>query len=70
MKIRILKLGQAAHVVDVEPGANVGDALRTAHLGTDGYTLSLDGLGCTNEAVLSESAIITLIPKVVGGTAA
>ena len=50
MKIRILKLGQAAHVVDLEAGATVGDALRAANLGTDGYSLALDGLGCTSEA--------------------
>ena len=70
MKLRILRLGQAAHVVEVEPGATVGDALDAAHLGTDGYSLSLNGLGTSKEMGVGEGDVVTMVPKVVGGTAA
>ena len=70
MKLRILKLGQAAHVVDIEPGANIGDALRSAHLGAEGYTIALNGLGAGHETAVGEGDIVTLVPKVVGGAAA
>ena len=70
MKAKILKLGHAAFVVDISPGSTVQDALNAANLRTEGYTLSLDGLGCTPEAVLSDSSVVTLLPKVVGGHAA
>ena len=70
MKIKLLKLGQAAYSVEVPPGSNVGSALETAHLPTDGYSLSLNGLGASREAVLTEGDVVALIPKVVGGVAA
>ncbi len=70
MILRILKLGQAAHVVNVEPGCNIGDALRTANLGSEGYTIALNGLGAGHETSVSDGDVVTLVPKVVGGTAA
>ena len=41
--------------------------LETAHLPTEGYSISLNGLGASREAVLGEGDVVTLIPKVVGG---
>ena len=70
MKIRILRLGSAAHSADVEPGATIADALRVANLGKEGYSLSLNGLGASLETSVSDGDIVTLIPKVVGGVAA
>jgi sulfur carrier protein ThiS len=70
MKIRILKLGQAAHVVDVEPNTNIGEALHTANLGSEGYTIALNGLGAGHETSVSDGDVVTLVPKVVGGVAA
>ena len=70
MKAKILKLGSAAFVVDVPPGSTVQDALDSASLRTDGYSLSLNGLGASSDAALGEGDVITLVPKVVGGAAA
>ena len=70
MKVRILRLGQAAHIVDIEPGTTVGDALDAAHLGADGYSLSLNGLGTSRETGISDGDVVTMVPKVVGGVAA
>lgn len=69
MKVRVLRLGSAAHVVDCDPGATIGDALRHANVGTEGFTLSLNGLGTSTDAVVSEGDVVTMVPKVVGGVA-
>lgn len=70
MILRILKLGQAAHVVNVEPGSNIGDALRAANVGSEGFTIALNGLGASHETSVSEGDVVTLVGKVVGGAAA
>lgn len=70
MKVRILKLGSAAHVTDIDHGSNIGDALRAANLFTEGHSIALNGLGATVDAVVSDGDVITLVPKVVGGAAA
>ncbi len=67
MKIKILKLGTAAHVVDVPAGSSLDDALSSAQLGRDGYSLAVNGLGAGGETALAEGDIVTLTPKVVGG---
>jgi sulfur carrier protein ThiS len=70
VKAKILKLGSAAFMVDIAPGSTIQDALDSASLRTEGYSLSLNGLGASTETGISEGDVITLIPKVVGGAAA
>lgn len=67
MKIKILRLGQAAHVTDVPTGSSIDDAIQAAGLARQGYSLTLNGLGTSSETALSEGDVVTMTPKVVGG---
>ena len=70
MQIKILKLGHAAKEFhNIEPGSTIGTLLGEADFGTAGYSLSLNGLGASVDAEVSDGDIITLVPKVEGGAA-
>jgi hypothetical protein len=68
MQVKVLKLGHAAKAFhNIEPGSSIGSILAEAEFGTAGYSLSLNGLGASPEAELSDGDIATLVPKVEGG---
>ena len=70
MKIRLLRLGSAAHSLDLALGASLQSALEAAGLGSDGFDLTLNGLSTTADAALAEGDVVTMIPRIKGGTAA
>ena len=67
MKVRILKLGHSASVLDVDEGATVEDAITAAGHDYHGYSLNLNGLGTAPDAVLSDGDVVVVSPKVQGG---
>ena len=68
MRIRILKLGHAAAPVESdEDSLNVEQAITKAGFDMQGYSLSLNGLGCGPEATVTDGDVVTLAPKIQGG---
>lgn len=67
MKVKVLKLGHSAHEVEASPGMTVREVLDRAGLPSEGYSLSVNGLGAGPSTALGEGDIVTLVPKVEGG---
>jgi len=67
MRVKILKLGHSANLVDVDDGTTVEDAVAAAGHDHHGYSLNLNGLGTAPDAVLSEGDVVVVSPKVAGG---
>ena len=69
MKIKVLKVGHSARQADVPAGSTVQDALNKADFGAQGYSLTINGLGCSTGAAVSDGDIVTMTPKIEGGCA-
>ena len=67
MKVKVLKLGSCAREVNAEVNATVQEALETAELPSQGYSVSVNGMGAGLSTALGEGDIVTLVPKVEGG---
>jgi len=67
MKVKVLKLGSCAREVDAEANATVQEALERAELPSQGYSVSINGMGAGLSTALGEGDIVTLVPKVEGG---
>ena len=67
MKIRILKLGSAAHEANVQDGATIGETIEAAGISPAGYSLTLNGMGTGPDTVVSDGDVVTMVPKVEGG---
>jgi len=67
MKVKVLKLGSCAREVDAETNATVQEALDKAELPSQGYSVSVNGMGAGLSTALGEGDIVTLVPKVEGG---
>lgn len=67
MKIRVLKLGHSASVIEADDGVTVEDAISAAGHDHHGYSLNLNGLGTAPDAVLSDGDVVVVSPKVQGG---
>ena len=68
MQIKLLKLGHAAQQFhNVSPGSTVGSIIDEADCTTAGHQISLNGLGCSTDAEVSDGDVVTLVPKVEGG---
>ena len=67
MKIRILKLGSAAHEATVDDGSTIGETIEAAGISPAGYSLTLNGMGTGPDTVVSDGDVVTMVPKVEGG---
>ena len=67
MTVKLLKLGHSARQIDVPSGSTIADALETADVGYDGYSIALNGLGASSTTSVSDGDVLTLVPKVEGG---
>ena len=67
MKVKVLRLGHSASVVEVPAGTTIREALDANHVPLEGYSVSVNGLGATPFAALAEGDVVTLVPKVEGG---
>ena len=67
MKVRLLKLGHAAKEVDVPAGASCEEAIKASGFETDGYSITVNGVGAMLSSPVSEGSVVALVPKVEGG---
>ena len=67
MNIKILRLGHSARHVDIAAGTTIAEVLDSESLPTEGYAISVNGLGASNSTALAEGDVVTLVPKVEGG---
>ena len=68
MKVKILRLGHSASHTDAPEGSTVSDVLSQAGVPFEGYSISINGLGAGLTAQLAEGDVVTLVPKVEGGS--
>ncbi|MFH1843561.1 MAG: hypothetical protein ABIF77_10190 [bacterium] len=68
MNVKILRLGHSATVVDVPAGSSIEEALDSNQIPRHGYSISVNGLGAGAHTALGESDVVTLVPKVEGGS--
>lgn len=68
MKIKVLKLGESAKEIDVPAGSTVGDAIKSAEYDGYGHTRSLNGQAVFDTAHVNDGDVLTLSPKIEGGT--
>ncbi len=64
MNVKILRLGHSATTVDVPAGTSIGEALESHSIPSQGYAISVNGLGASSHTGLSEGDVVTLVPKV------
>ena len=67
MKVKVLKLGQAAKELDIPAGTTVEEAINMSGFSIDGYSIALNGTGANLSAHVQEDNIISLVPKIEGG---
>ncbi len=67
MKIKVLRLGHSANVIEVPAGTSVEEALDGNHIPRQGYSISVNGLGAGPSTTLGDEDVVTLVPKVEGG---
>jgi sulfur carrier protein ThiS len=67
MTIKVLKLGHSAQQIELPAGSTVQDALDKADMASEGYSLSINGLGVSSGAAVADGDIVTLVPKIEGG---
>lgn len=61
MKVKILKLGQAAKELDIPSGTTVEEAINMSGFGYDGYSIALNGTDANLSAHVKEEDIISLV---------
>ena len=67
MKVKVLRLGHSATVIDVPAGSSIEEALEANEVPRHGYSISVNGLGASPHTSLGEGDVVTLVPKVEGG---
>jgi hypothetical protein len=68
MRIRLLILGKSADTLDVDPDASVHDVLDRASVELEGRSVTVNGVGADLSANLRDADIVTVTPKVAGGS--
>ena len=67
MKIKVLKLGEAATEVDVANGATISDVVKASGYECAGYTRTLNSQIVFDSTPVKDGDVVTLAPKVEGG---
>ena len=68
MKIKVLCLGRSAKEVELHDGATVEDAIKAAGFPTEStYTRHVNGAPVMDSDLMTENAVLTLVPQVKGG---
>lgn len=68
MTIKILRLGHSARTVETPAGTTIAELLAAEDVATSGYAISVNGLGASGSTALADGDVITLVPKVEGGS--
>jgi len=67
MKVKVLKLGEAATEVDVANGATIADVVKASGYEGSGYTRTLNSQIVFDSTPVKDGDVVTLAPKVEGG---
>ena len=67
MRIKLVRLGHSARVVETEDGALLSEVLSTAEVPSQGHSISVNGLGAGGSTALGDGDVVTLVPKIEGG---
>ena len=67
LKVKVLRLGHSAHVLEIPAGSTVEEALESHEIPRKGYSISVNGLGAGPHTSLGDGDVVTLVPKVEGG---
>ena len=67
MKVKILRLGHSATQAEAPEGSIIEDVLSQAGVPSEGYSVTINGLGAGLSAQLGDGDVVTLVPKVEGG---
>jgi len=67
MKIRILRLGEAATEISMAEGATVQEAMDALDWKWNGYTVMVNGMTAVGWTPLKDGDVVTMSPKVEGG---
>lgn len=67
MKVKILRLGHSAQQTDAPEGSTIQEVLAQVRVPSDGYSVSINGLGASLTAGVADGDVVTLVPKVEGG---
>ena len=67
MKLKVLKLGEAATEVEVPAGSTVADVIAASSYSDAGYTRTLNGQMVFDSTKVNDGDVVTLAPKVEGG---
>ncbi|MCC6157017.1 MAG: MoaD/ThiS family protein [Deltaproteobacteria bacterium] len=67
MRVKVLKLGHSTRESEVPAGSNVQNVLDKVDFDPAGYSVTINGLGASLSAAVSDGDIVTLVPKVEGG---
>jgi sulfur carrier protein ThiS len=68
MKIRILRLGHSARNAEVPAGTTIAELLAGEDIVSAGHAISVNGLGASSTTALTDCDVVTLVPKVEGGS--
>jgi len=68
MRVKLLRLGRSAETLDVDDNTNVRDALNMAGVELAGHSVTLNGVGCDLTTPLQADSVVTVAPKVQGGS--
>jgi sulfur carrier protein ThiS len=67
MKIKVLKLGEAATEVDVPAGSSVAEVITATSYNAHGHTRTLNGQIVFDSTPVKDGDIVTNSPKIEGG---
>ena len=67
MNIKILRLGHSARTAEAAAGTTITELLEAEDVPSQGYAISINGLGASGTTALGDGDVVTLVPKVEGG---
>ena len=67
MKIKILKLGEAAKEVEIQEGATVEHVIQASGFNREHMTITLNGHPAFDTSPVQEGDVLTMNPKIKGG---
>ena len=69
MKVKVLKLGEAAKEVEVQEGATVQHVIESSGFNREHMTLTLNGHPTYDSSQVQDGDVLTLNPQIKGGRA-
>ena len=68
MKIKVLKLGEAAKEVEVQAGSNVEHVIQASGFNREHMTITLNGHPAFDTSQVQDGDVLTMNPHIKGGS--